>query len=360
MNKQPEKTPLEAIISAEIEAEGPMSLARYMALCLTHPDHGYYSQGNVIGSDGDFITAPEISQMFGELIGLTLADFWVTSGRPEAFNLVECGPGRGTLMADLLRACTAVSGFRQAAQVHLIESARGMEDEQRKHVDAIWHTDLDSLPEGPLYLIANEFFDALPIRQFKCARGHCFERLVAISDGKLHLVDGPQLSDELARELLGDRITGTDEILEISPLSQDIMANICQRIHTHGGIALIIDYGAAKAVAGDSFQAVQRHRYANPFKAPGSQDLTAHVRFADLGAIAADHDLTCHGPISQGEFLTMLGIDLRAKQLMIGKPPQIRTDVASAVRRLTASDEMGELFKAIAITRDAAPKPAGF
>ncbi|MDB6453792.1 class I SAM-dependent methyltransferase [Falsirhodobacter sp. 20TX0035] len=339
-------TPLGDLLARRIAQTGPITLADYMAECLLHPEHGYYTTGEPFGTAGDFTTAPEISQMFGEMLGLCLAQAWLDQGG-GAFTLAELGPGRGTLMADILRATKGVPGFHAAADLVLVEASprlRAMQAERlpARHVDRV-----HDLPDGPLFLVANEFFDALPIRQFVREGAGWRERVVGPDLT-------PGLSAPLTLQYLAHRLDDTQDgdVVEICPQAAPIMEAIAQRV-AQGGLALIVDYGGWRS-RGDTFQALSGHASADPFAAPGRADLTAHVDFEAL-ALAA---MSCaHRYTTQGRLLAALGIGLRAERLAV------RGNAAthlSALERLTDPAQMGELFKALAITPPAAPPPPGF
>ena len=341
-------TPLARLIVDEIHRSGPMSVARYMELCLLHPEHGYYTTRDPFGAAGDFTTAPEISQMFGELLGLCIAQAWLDQGQPAPFTLAEIGPGRGTLMADLTRAIRIVPGMRDAARLHLIEASPRLREMQRKALGAPTHLDeVVQLPQAPLFLIANEFFDALPIRQFERVADDWAERLVGVGpDGALAMGLGPPLNLTLPG------VAG--EVMERCAAAPAIVAEIATRIAAHGGVALFIDYGGWNG-RGDTFQALSAHQPVDPLAMPGLADLTAHVDFAALGAAA--HAAGCaFGYTTQGALLAALGIGERVRRLTAAGD----AGAADAARRLTDSAEMGELFKALAIWPVGAPAPAGF
>ncbi|MBL4812891.1 MAG: SAM-dependent methyltransferase, partial [Rhodobacteraceae bacterium] len=250
-------TKLGAHLIERIKARGPLNMAEYMDACLLHPTLGYYTTRPVFGAQGDFTTAPEISQMFGEMIGLSLAQAWLDSGAPAAFVLAELGPGRGTLMADILRATNAVPGFTAAAQVHLVEASPRLRDEQAETVPrAMWHDSIDELPELPLFLIANEFFDALPLRQFTRTEDSWSERMVGLSGGALSISAAAPAAYAPLETRLGD--TDPGDIVELCPALPGIITEIGRRIDAHGGAALIIDYGDWHS-QGDTLQAVKTH-----------------------------------------------------------------------------------------------------
>jgi NADH dehydrogenase [ubiquinone] 1 alpha subcomplex assembly factor 7 len=321
--------PPEERLRARIAAEGPVSVADYMAEANAH----YYATRDPFGADGDFVTAPEISQMFGELIGVWLGDLWQRAGRPAAARYVELGPGRGTLAADALR---AMRGAGLAPPVELVETSPALRAAQAEQLSARWHDDLSSLPEsGPLLAVANEFFDALPVRQFAGTR----ELRVGLGDGRFER-DGAVET-------------------ESSPLSLAIAADLAGRLARQGGAALILDYGHERPGTGDTLQAVSGHAFADPFEAPGSRDLTAHVDFHALAAAARGQGVHVFGPVGQGAWLGAMGIKLRAASLAKAAPERAG-EIAAARERLTAPDQMGRLFKAMALVAPGWPEPAGF
>lgn len=344
---------------ARIRAGGPVSLADYMAECLLHPVHGYYVTRDPLGAAGDFTTSPEISQMFGELIGLALAQCWLDQGRPSPFTLAELGPGRGTLMADLLRAARAVPGFLDAARVALVEVSPALRAEQARRLgshDPQWFDDASRLPEGPLFLVANEFFDALPIRQFVRSGTGWSERLVGLSGDAL----GFGLAPPAAVPALAHRLADTREgdVVEIRPGAGPIMAQLAMRISRHGGAALIVDYGGWRSL-GDTFQALKGHRFADPLEEPGRADLTAHVDFEALARAAAEAG-SAHGRLTpQGVFLERLGIAARAQALARALDGDRLEAHLAAYRRLTHPDEMGNLFKVLGLHPPGATPPPG-
>ena len=347
---------LHRLIAGRIAAEGPISLADYMALCLTHPEHGYYATRDPFGAGGDFVTAPEISQMFGELVGLSLAQSWLDQGAPAPFVLAEAGPGRGTLMADILRATRAVAGFHDALRLHLVETSptlRALQARTLGRDDIAWHDRLEDLPDAPLWLAANEFFDALPIRQFERTGRGWRERLVGFEDGRLRLVRGAMRDmPELAHRLCDTR---EGDIVEICPEAQAAAREIGARIAARGGAALLIDYGDWRSL-GDTLQAVAGHARADPFAEPGRADLTAHVDFEAL-ALAAPCRHSRLAP--QGVFLERLGITIRAQALARRLGGEALKAHAAAHRRLTHPAEMGTLFKVMALFPEGAPPPPG-
>ena len=347
-------TALGDLLIARIARTGPLSLAEFMADCLIHPQHGYYATRDPFGAAGDFITAPEISQMFGELIGLSLAQAWMDQGQPAPITLAELGPGRGTLMADALHATRSVPGFHDALTVHLVEASPALRQSQaRLNPDAIWHDSANTLPDAPLFVIANEFFDALPIRQFvRQGDGWC-EKMVGLTDGALSFGLSAAAPIGLLQERLKDVQEG--ELVEHCPALPAITTALSARIESYGGCALIIDYGDWGSL-GDTFQALRGHDHTDPLTAPGQADLTAHVDFAAIAAHARPAKFSRLTP--QGVFLERLGITGRAQALANGLSDDALRSHVAAHRRLTHPAEMGELFKVISIyPSNAAPPP---
>ncbi|MFV0472833.1 MAG: class I SAM-dependent methyltransferase [Pikeienuella sp.] len=346
-------TPLEAIIRRRIAAEGPISLHDYMALCLAHPAHGYYTTRDPLGAAGDFTTAPEISQMFGEMIGLSLAETWRGIGAPAPCPLVELGPGRGRLMADALRAGRAMPGFAEAASPWLVEISPRLRAEQARLVPcAHWAERLEDIPPGPALILANEFFDALPARQYvKTAKGWA-ERMVALEGDRLAPALGPTALP------LGEAPTGA--VRERSPAGLAIAAAIGARIANAGGAAILIDYGYGETppMGADTVQAVRAHAYADILDNPGEADLTAHVDFEALAGAATGAGAAVSALMGQGEWLARLGIGARAEALVRARPDHAER-IAGELHRLTDPAEMGTLFRVLAIFRKGDPPPPG-
>ena len=349
-----------------IEAEGPLPLSRYMALCLSDPRHGYYTTRDPLGTGGDFTTAPEISQMFGELIGLWCAEVWRTMGAPPHLHLVELGPGRGTLMKDLLRAAKIVPDFLNAIDVHLVETSPVLAERQREtladtHPKISWHTRVEELPAGPLLAVANEFVDALPIDQFVKTNDGWRERRVGIVDGKLAFGLDPRpvpgIDESLPPRL---RKAFVDSVLERRELEP--MRTIATRIAKSGGAALIVDYGHRRTTLAHTLQAVRAHEFADPLELPGEADLTSLVDFEALADAVKKPGTRVWGPIAQGVFLRRLGIEPRAERLKRDAGVKARVDIDAALHRLVgeAPRQMGELFKAFAFTHPELPAPPGF
>ncbi len=338
-------------LARAIALGGPIPVAQFMGAANAH----YYATRDPLGAAGDFITAPEISQMFGELIGAWLADLWQRAGRP-ACAYVELGPGRGTLAADALRAM-ANAGLRPA--VHFVETSPVLRTTQAERVAAAtWHDDVTTLPADlPLLIVANEFFDALPVYQLIRAHDCWRERLVACQDTLFLPIAGKPVPDAVVPDALRDAEPGA--IIESSPASVAIVRALAKRLAAQGGAGLIVDYGYDGPALGETLQAVKGHAFANPFDRPGEHDLTAHVDFATLGAMAALSGATVSGPTGQGDFLGSLGIAERAAALGRAQPER-GAEIAEAHHRLTSPAAMGSLFRAMALTAPDWPKPAGF
>ncbi len=355
-------SPLAALLRDIIAQDGPITVERYMAETLGHPTHGYYVTRDPLGAGGDFTTAPEISQMFGEMIGLWCVAAWRRMGEPSPFVLAELGPGRGTLMADALRAARLEPRFLEAMRLHLIETSPALREKQSAVLAVqhpTWHADFRGVPDGPLLLVANEFFDALPIRQFERMADGWRERLVDHDGARFVFVLSSREPDEF---LLHDAPVGA--IMEISPASLRVMGDIGGRIARHGGVALAIDYGYVRTdntrAWGETFQALRGHRRHDPLETPGQADLTAHVDFAALARAAHDAGSLTHGPLPQGLFLKALGIELRALRLARDATSEQRTAIDAALHRLTHADAMGLLFKALAVAHPSLGAPDGF
>ncbi len=348
-----EISPLAARLAKQIEASGPISVAEYMR----EANAEYYGKGDPFGADGDFITAPEISQMFGELVGLWLTDLWLRSGSAETINLVELGPGRGSLMADVLRA-TAKFGF--APTVHFVETSDALRAAQLHNVpSAIHHHSLETLPKtGPLLVIANEFFDALPVRQYVATHAGWRDRVVARDRGnKFMAMPGTRAVDHMIP--LDIRTAPSHSIYETSPDASEMLFELSRRLNDQSGALLVIDYGYAMPGLGSTLQAVKAHEFADPFVNPGDHDLTAHVNFPEIVNLAKMQNLRVSGPVEQGRWLQALGIDMRVEQLAAGAPERA-DDVQNMRDRLVEPAQMGSLFKVLAISSENWPEPEGF
>jgi NADH dehydrogenase [ubiquinone] 1 alpha subcomplex assembly factor 7 len=349
-------------IAALIAAQGPISVAQFMALALHDSESGYYATRDPFGREGDFITAPEISQMFGEMLGLWLGQVWIDQGCPKNIHLVELGPGRGTLMADALRVLKRVPGFCDQVQLVLVEASATLREIQKDRLKESgarirWTTHFD-LTDVPLLLIANEFFDALPVRQFvKTAKGWC-ERMVVLKDGALAFALAPQITPAAA---IPASRAGAPEggLYETSPAATALIAEVARLIARHGGAALLLDYGYADVGFGETLQAVRAHKSRPVLAEPGSSDLSAHVDFAALADAARTEGAVISGPKGQGAFLHDLGISARAAKLAAANPQQAG-EIREALDRLTAPARMGTLFQAMALAPSAAPAVPGF
>jgi len=350
---------LKPLIATRIRQSGPMRVSDYMETCLLHPELGYYTTRDPLGTAGDFITAPEISQMFGELIGLCLAQCWLDQGSPAPFTLAELGPGRGTLMADALRATKHVPGFHTAARLTLVEASPVLRVSQANLLAAYnpqWLDTATALPDQPLFLVANEFFDALPIRQFQREGKAWRERMVGLSQDELSLGLGPALLLAALEQRLPDTRTG--DIVETCTPAIHIVAQIATRIARHGGAAILVDYGDWRS-QGDTLQALKGHKTADIFATPGSADLTAHVDFEPLAQAAQTAGCAFSRLTTQADFLQRLGLAQRAHTLAKAQNPTVQATITSAQHRLTHKDEMGNLFKVLGLYPDKAPPPPG-
>jgi len=382
------EAPLLAILRARIAERGPLPVDDYMRLCLADPDHGYWQRGGIIGAEGDFITAPEISQIFGELIGLWSVVAWQGMGQPSPVRLIELGPGRGTLMRDALRAARVVPGFLDAVTVHLVEVSRPLREAQRQTLalpdggvppspspqeggeapaveggrvrgwgaaPIAWHEALEEVPPGPAIIIANEFLDALPIRQF-VRNGHGWRERVVEIDAHNQLRFGAGERKDVAEHVCSSTPQPGD-ILELRPAEHALLATLAKRPAPL--VALFVDYGPSEGGYGDTLQAVRRHAWVDPLTDPGRVDLTAHVQFAPLAHTAHAVGLRTDGPMPQVEFLGRLGIAERAARLMSANPA-IAAAIEAGVQRLLSPTGMGGLFKALAVRSPSLPPPPPF
>jgi NADH dehydrogenase [ubiquinone] 1 alpha subcomplex assembly factor 7 len=340
------------IIADRIDREGPIPLGDYMAIANAH----YYASKDPLGEEGDFVTAPEISQMFGEIVGIWLADLWLRKGSPGHCHYVELGPGRGTLAHDALRSM-ARFGCRPA--VHFVETSPVLKARQAQlHPDATWYDDIADLPQdGPLLFVANEFFDALPVEQFVATSGGWRRQMVARDRSRFVAVPSIETAEDQVGGTASRFPDGT--ILERSPASVEWVGNLASRVAKQGGSLLIIDYGYTRPGTGSTLQAIKDHMPISPFDCPGASDLTAHVDFHTLANIARTHLLAVSGPAQQGQWLKALGIDQRAAALAAASPKQIDA-IRAAHHRLTDPEEMGCLFQVMAATAIDWPEPEGF
>jgi len=335
-----------------------MRIDDYMATCLLHPTMGYYTTRDPFGQAGDFVTAPEISQMFGEVLGLCLAQYWFLQGAPEKFTLAELGPGRGTLMSDMLRATKSVTGFHDAAQITLIEASPALQAVQREALEpyeVTWASDVSTLPNQPLYLIANEFFDALPIRQFVRSGAGWRERQIGAEADEFTFGLGPEAPQPALSQRYDDDAQDGD-LVEDCPSAAPIISEISRRVASFGGGALIIDYGDWRSL-GDTLQAVRDHKMSDPLAEPGQSDLTAHVDFEACALAAAPCAYSRLTP--QGVFLERLGITPRAQSLAKKLTGDALGQHIAAHRRLTHPEEMGNLFKVLGLYPSHLQPPPG-
>jgi NADH dehydrogenase [ubiquinone] 1 alpha subcomplex assembly factor 7 len=362
-------TPLARRIAERIRREGPISVADYMALALGDPEHGYYTTREPFGAAGDFVTAPEISQVFGELIGLWCGVVWQGMGAPAPVALIELGPGRGTLMADAMSAAGKVlPAFAAAVALVCVETSSRLRRRQAatlaaRHPGArvTWHEDLAAAPGGPALIVANEFLDALPVHQYvRSVAGWCERRVGIGTDGEgLALIDVPI---DGAPPALPARLATSPQgsIVELAPARLAVVREIARRVVRDGGAALIIDYGPFASGAGDSLQAVRRHRFQDVLDRPGETDLTSHVDFEAIADAAAAAGAAVFGPLPQGTLLRRLGAEQRLATLSRGRAPGAAAELAAGVRRLIDPKAMGLLFKALALAHPALPTPPGF
>jgi SAM-dependent MidA family methyltransferase len=340
-------------ITELIAEAGPIPVSQYMALCLFDPEDGYYTTREPFGARGDFITAPEVSQMFGELVAVWLASAWQAAGAPKDAILAEIGPGRGTLMRDMLRTLNRIAPdlTRRVAMIETSHRLMAIQKETLGETSAIWHRDIAELPAAPLFIVGNELFDAVPIRQFVRTPQGWRERCVGLdADGELAFVVGPGTTDGS----LPDVPAGA--IFEIAPARNALMQGIAERIARDGGAGMFIDYGHLTTGIGDTLQAMRAHGYVDALAAPGEADLTSHVDFASLAGVASFVGLEAR-TMTQGEFLLGMGLLERAGQLGAGGDARLRERLQGEVERLAAPDQMGELFKVLMVGQDLAGLP---
>ncbi|MEM6414485.1 MAG: SAM-dependent methyltransferase [Pseudomonadota bacterium] len=366
------KSALEERLISLIQANAPISIADFMADALLHPHDGYYTSKAPIGARGDFTTAPEISQIFGELIGLWLVQSWIELGAPKPFHLIELGPGRGVLMADILRAAALRPDFLNAAQIHLVELSGRLRHEQQKRLKKItglsdfqpavqWSDTIDDIDAGPSLIIANEFLDCLPIRQFVRTDIGWRERLVGVHENKNELCFELSATPPLSTIPLPDKDeVAVGEIFEWSEAQEFAIRQLTARLHTEKGSALIIDYGHIQSGIGDTLQAVRKHASWPILAAPGEADITSHVNFDRLSKIGFETGTAVFGPISQGVFLDRLGLAIRVERLCAGKSEATADEIRSGAFRIAATSEMGEIFKAFCLSSPGLKAPAGF
>jgi len=348
-------TSLRSLIKAEIKAHGPINVARYMALALAHPEYGYYQKQDPFGVDGDFTTAPEVSQMFGEMIGFWCAHMWQTIGQPVPVNVVEFGPGRGTLQVDVLRAANSVPNFVDSLKLWLIETSPVLRKTQQKNLGPgpkapCWVDSVSDVAKGPLLIIGNEFFDALPVHQYVRGAEGWRERLIDVSkdEDRLAFVEADSLVTE---GLIPDTLPGNKigDVYEDQRISQTIMQDIAGRIVDQGGVGIFIDYGHDRHGVGDTLQALKNHQFVDVLECPGDQDLTTHVDFEQLEKAAISAGAKTFGPIPQGLFLQQLGMHQRAEALKTDATVEQTLEINQAFNRLVNPEQMGSLFRVMII-----------
>lgn len=357
---------LEAYLKQLILNHGPISMAEFMQEALSNPRYGYYQRRDPFGVQGDFTTAPEISQIFGELLGIWCAHSWQQMGSPEGAMLVEMGPGRGTLMLDILRATKHITDFHESIEVHFIETSPTLTQIQQKlfhemkGIRFFWHTHLAMLPEKPMLLVANELFDALPVRQYICTRQGWREKMVGIEAGTLSFQLSPV--ETPATLMVASHYPNAAEgaVVEYCPAGISMMEEIASRLRRHKGVALIVDYGYDKPGFMETIQAVKSHRYHPVLETPGDADITAHVDFEALKNAAREHRADVYGITTQASFLRDMGIEIRAKALLEHASEEQQQELVSSVECLMSPTKMGELFKVLAVATKGMPRPAGF
>ena len=356
---------LKARLLARIDREGPMNIAAYMSACLFDPVDGFYPTRDPLGSEGDFITAPEISQMFGELVGIFALQSWIDMGRPAAVQLIELGPGRGVMMSDMMRAAHMDADFLKALNITMIEASPALEAVQAKNLAACpapvtWASSLSEVEAGPSIIVGNEFLDCLPIRQFIRHDGAWHERMVMRDpDDAGALIYARSATPEVGVDLSGFEGAKDGDLAEYNPGLTQLCAQLHDRFDVNAGRALLIDYGPATSEIGDTVQAISRHQKVDPLAQPGEADLTARVDFGALERAARGQGLECHGPVTQAAFLGALGIELRAAKLA-QQSERHKPIIARQLHRLMDEHAMGRLFKVMALQSKGLPRPAGF
>ncbi len=364
--QSPQSTLLAARLKERIIRNGPLSVADFMESCLADDTAGYYSQRQPIGEHGDFITAPEISQIFGELLGIWAIAAWQSMGEPKSFVVAELGPGRGTLMVDALRAWRSVPAFLEGVTVAMVETSPVLREAQQTalhgaDVPIQWFEAIEDAPHGPLIVIANEFIDALPIRQLLWSDGGWRERCVTIGpEGGFAFCAGRSITNNGLRQAADALDTPDGSILEVRPEASTLVSLLSARAQEAPLAALIVDYGHGETACGDTLQAVWRHKHADPLSHPGEVDLTAHVDFAALKDSASAHGLQSYGPMPQGEFLLKLGLEARRDRLCANAKPEQQEQILAGAIRLADPEAMGLLFKVLAITSPGLAPPAPF
>jgi NADH dehydrogenase [ubiquinone] 1 alpha subcomplex assembly factor 7 len=361
-----QSSPLKSEIEKLIRTSGPMPVWRYMELCLTHPQHGYYISRDPLGREGDFTTAPEVSQMFGELLGLWTASLWKTLGSPPLLRLIELGPGRGTMMSDAIRALRVVPPLHRSLSVHLVEVNPVLREKQRATLSEVpniaWHDSIDDVPDGPAVILANEYFDVLPVHQTIKRETGWHERVVELDDNG-DLVFGAAAEPMPRFEVLLPPLVRAAPPGAVFEWRADAeILKIARRVRNQDGAALIIDYGHLRTNTGDTLQAIAQHSFADPLEDPGRADVTAHVDFEALVRAAEGIGARGHGPVPQGDFLKRLGIETRALTLMAKARHEISEDVLGGLRRLVEGGRggMGSMFKVLAISEPRLTALPGF
>ncbi len=356
----PKTNKLSEIITKHIKQNGPMPLGQFIEYAMTHPEYGYYTNNDPLGSAGDFTTAPEISQVFGELIGAWAVDVWMQLGQP-AFNLIECGPGRGTLMADIMRIGSSVNGFTECANIHLIETQSVLRNKQKESLSTYnvkWHENLSGIQsDQPCIIIGNEFLDALPIEQLVRNDNGWNQKVVALDEGIQAFIFSNVNADKDLLALLPSK-TESKQIYEVSPARIRFMEECAEIVSSHGGVALFIDYGHSQSHYGDTLQAVKDHRFSDVLNNIGVSDITSHVDFDALCRYVGAFDVTTMPIMPQGRFLQMLGVNERAEALTAHNIEK-KDDIMQGVNRLTAKEQMGDLFKVMCFYNGSI-RPCGF
>jgi NADH dehydrogenase [ubiquinone] 1 alpha subcomplex assembly factor 7 len=362
----PQSTLLAARLKERIARNGPISIADFMEACVVGSPDAYYSSRQPIGAQGDFITAPEVSQIFGELLGLWAVATWQAMGAPRPITVAELGPGRGTLIADALRAWQSVPNFLENVTIALVETSPVLREAQHAALHGAqaavhWCETIEDVPRGALIVNANEFVDALPIRQLVWRDGEWRERCLTIGrGGDFTFCEGRPVENESLRQLAQALRAPDGSILEVRPAASALVAELAARAREAPLAALVVDYGHDRTACGDTLQAVQHHRYADPLASPGEVDLTAHVDFAALKDTATAHGLSAYGPMPQGEFLLKLGLETRRDRLCDNATPEQKQDIVSGAARLADPQSMGLLFKALALTSAGLAPPPPF
>ena len=373
------QTTLVERLKSKIVAAGSITVEQYMEACLADKISGYYVKKDPIGAEGDFITSPELSQIFGELIGLWTFEIWQMMGKPSTVHLIELGPGRGTLMSDALRALKIVPEYYQKLNIHLVESSQVLKNKQKQNLARFdqqinWHSDIESLPFGPKIFIANEFFDALPVKQYQYKGNQWFERLIRLktAENSNHNQPFEYSLDERPAEHIESILTElkAQQSQSLQQKSDIIFEYRCNCINLIKKIAefgkqaplalLLIDYGHTETAFEETLQAVKKHKYFNPLSQPGEADITTQVDFNQLKQSAQMSGLTAHGPISQGQFLLSLGLEQRLNQLLKNVRPAHYKQLESGTLRLVDPKQMGLLFKAMALLSSNLPPPSPF